>query len=387
MVKDGILVLMERGPKPKPMPPPVAADDFPAEAVARLPAETVRGMNAKTGAELWRRSFPCECRGATWYWGPCATPVGVRDRVVCQFLDGKLRCLDLKTGNPLWERDLAADFGMTRDGSQPIYQACSSPLVAGGQVVVMVCTKVVGLLALAVADGKEVWRTPGFANYGSSTGFMRMGDAEVVIAVPSDLDRKLFQNGDVLGFHAGTGRLLWRGTANKSYYNGPPPIANEGVVMVEGGDGDGPTFAFRPPESGRGEAAVLWKDPGHQVRFSNYLVYRGLVFGQGFPAHGGPVKLYCIDAKQGKLYWERKLQGARETHHSMFASDGKVLQLHENGAISMFDASRRDGYRELARAQVVAQREMVWSFPAMVRGLLYLRTNSEVVCLDLRARR
>ncbi|MGA2068149.1 MAG: PQQ-binding-like beta-propeller repeat protein [Thermoguttaceae bacterium] len=387
IVKNDILVLMERGPRPEPMPGPAATSDAETNSVAKLPEETVRGMDAKTGAELWRRSYPCEFAGGNWYWGPCATPTGVKDRVVCQFIDGKLRCFALKTGNVLWERDLAADFGMTRDGSQAIYQACSSPLIAGDQVVVMVCTQVIGLLSLSIADGKEVWRTAPFANYGSSTGFARMGHTNVVIAVPSDVDRRLFKNGDVLGFHALTGRLLWHAAADKNYYNCPPPIANEDILIVEGGGGDGPTFAFRPPESGEGTATILWKDPQHQVRFSNYLIYRGLVFGQGYPAHGGPVKRYCIDSKDGKLCWERKLTGTRETHHSMFASDGKVLQLHENGELSMFDAAVRDGYRELARARVVAQKKMVWSFPALVRGSLYVRTDSEVVCLDLTEKR
>jgi outer membrane protein assembly factor BamB len=310
--------------------------------------------------------------------------VTVKDRAICQFLDGHLRCFELKTGKVLWEKDLAAEFGMTQKGAEPMFQACSSPLLAGDQVIVMVCTDTIGLLSLNVADGKEVWRTPSFGNYGSSLGFMKMGETNVAIAVPSYVDRKQFKDGDVLGYNALNGELVWNGNAGKSYYNTPPPIANDGLLAVEGGGGDGPTLLFSVPSGGGAKAEVLWKDENHLARWSNYLIYHGAVFGQGFHAHGPKkdigIRLFCNDAKAGTNFWHTE---AKERHHSMIGSDNKIIQLHENGELSMFDATVRDGYKELARARVVAQKGGVWSFPALAQGRLYVRTDSELVCLDL----
>ena len=385
MIRDGVLVLMERGPKPKNTSAAASTNSAAANAAPRLPDESVRGFDAATGRELWRTNYPCDtpAEGHNYYWGSCATPAGVTGRAVCQFLDGKVRCLALKSGELLWETDMAAEYGMTKKGGETIFQACSSPLVAGDLVIVEVCAGEVGLVALRAADGKEAWRTPVFSNYGSSTGSMKIGDRQVVIAMPCYVDRKLFKGGDVLGFDAQSGELVWWGNAEKSYYNAPAPIANEGIVVVEGGSGDGPTYAFAPPATGAGPATNLWRDADHLARFSNYLVYRGLVFGQGFHAHPRPAigkRLFCLDASTGAAQWD---QPVKEQHHSMIGSDGKVLQFHENGELSLFDADARAGYRELARARVVAQTGKTWSFPALVRGKFYVRTDGELVCLDL----
>ena len=72
----------------------------------------------------------------------------------------------------------------------------------------------------------------------------------------------------------------------------------------------------------------------------------------------------------------------KETHHTMLGSDGKVIQLHENGELSLFSADRAEAYQELARAKVTGK---TWSVPALVRGKLYVRSDTELVCLDLRA--
>ena len=387
MVKDGMVVIMERGPKPEGKLKVASTDDVGTNAVPKLPGETVRVLNAKNGVELWRsNTFPCEAMDPdSYYWGSCATPAGVQDRVVCQFLDGNVRCFELKTGKLLWTRDLNAEFGMTKKGYHPPYQACSSPLVAGEQVVFMVCTGKIGLLSLSVADGQEVWHTPPFDNYGSSTGFTKMGDTNIVIAVSCKANSKLFGDGSVLGFNALNGKLLWCGNAGNNGYNAPEPIANEGILVVEGGGGDGPTVAFSLPAAGDSKALELWKDNDHLARFSNYLVYRGLVFGEGYTAHGSKAgtRLFCDEARSGKNLWFDRVN---ERHHSLIGSDGKVFQLHENGELAVFDASVSDGYKELARARVVQQKKGVWSFPALVNGRLYVRTDSEVVCLDLTAK-
>jgi len=391
MVKDGVLVLMEREARKKPAPP-AAGDPAAAPADApKLPDEVIRGIDARTGEEIWRSSYPCERKISPYgTWGPCATPAGAKDKVVCLCINGMLRCLELKTGRLVWEKDLAEGCQLTRKGAHCEYQSCTSPLAVGDLVILELCSGEVGLAAFNLANGREVWRTPDFGNYGSSTGFMMMGETPVVIAMGIGGNRRAFKGGDVMGFNALNGQLLWYGKAGKNYYNTPPPIASEGLVVLEGGGGGGPTFAFRPPPSGEGEAPVLWKDPDHQVRFANYLIYRGLVFGQGYNNHNGPKKLYCIDPKDGTVLWEREPNPAGDAHQMMIGSDGKVIQLHENGELSMFDADARGGYKELARARVFPEaprgRSKVWAFPALVRGKLYARSDTELVCVDLAAK-
>jgi len=367
IIKDGVLVLMERaGNRRKP-----------------VKEEVIRGLNAATGEELWRRSYPCDFKGNQYVYGPAASPAAVGDKVVCLSINGRLRCLELATGKDVWEKDLVAAYGIMKSGGHSIYDSASSPLVVG-EMVILWCSGSAGLVGLRVADGKELWKTPAFSNYGSSTGFMWQGKTPVVIAVPSKLNRKQFDGGDVLGFDARDGRLLWTGRAGKAYYNTPCPIAANGMLFVEGGSGDGPTYAFTPPQPGpgTGRAVEAWKDADHQVRFSNYLCYRGLLFGQGWRAHGGPKKSWCAEPATGKLHWETRIT-EKYQYQWMIGSDGKIIQFYDRGELVLLDADARGGRKELARAKVS---DRTWSHPAVCGGRIYIRTNTQVKCLLLARR-
>jgi outer membrane protein assembly factor BamB len=373
MIRDGILVLMDRQPAPK--------KKQGEEPPATLPDEVTHGLDAATGKELWKNSYPCDRPANARYntYGPAATPASVDGKVVCMGIAGVLRCLELKTGKLIWEKNLATEFSISAAKTEHgEYNVCASPLLAGGLVIQEICSGGVGLVAYQLADGKEAWRTPLFGNYGSSPTFMWQNQTPVVITVACARVDAL--KGDLYGFNAASGEQLWHAIAGKSYYNTPFPIYNEGLLVVEGGGGDGPTMAFTIPENIKAPAPVAWKDADHNVRFSNYLIYRGLVFGQGYFGHPkkDDHKMYCLDAKTGAMIWERP---HKEAHQWMLGCDGKVIQLHENGELSLFDAvDARKEYHEYARAQVI---DHTWSFPALTGGKLYLRSDTQCICLDL----
>lgn len=361
IVRNGLMILMDR-PSKKEQPD---GD------------ESITALDALTGRHIWRNDYPCTFKGDQYIYGPSATPAASADKVVCLLDTGKLLCLELKTGKQVWEKDLETDFDLTKRGGHDIYNLSSSPLIVDDLVIVQVCAGGVGLLALKLSDGSEVWRTGAMANYGSSTGFMMLGDVPCVIVMPTARP-KGFQ-GDVLGLNARTGEPLWYASAGKSYYNTPSPIAAEGRVFVEGGSGDGPTMSFQPPEDDSAKAKLLWKDE-HMVRFSNYMGYRGLVFGQGFTGHPSPAgaRMWCANPRDGTILWDRK---STQEHQWLIGSDGKVFQFHDKGELSMFDAAAREGYKELGRAKVI---DHTWAFPALAGGRMYIRSNTQLICLDLR---
>ncbi len=361
VVSNGVVVLMERH------------KDAPEN-------EWTRAFDGKTGRELWKTSVP-----VTWKaprgdsWGPAATPAIAQGKVLCLGIEGKLRCLELSSGKVVWEKDLKKDYKVTQEENQD-YGFVISPLVVGDLGVVQVCAKGsgVGLVAWQLADGKEAWRTPHFPNYCSSPGFLQAGDVPVVIVCATGRTAGL-KNGDLFGFDGRTGALLWSLSTGKSYYNCPTPTAGDGMVILEGGGGDGPTVGVKLADPARGPATVAWNDPKHLVRFSSYLCYKGLVFGHGYPAHGGRHLLFCIDPKDGSVLWDAE---DKDIHQWLLGSDGKVLQLRETGELIVFDSDARKGYRVLARAKVS---DKTWAYPALADGRLYVRSDTQLVCLDLSA--
>ena len=355
VVANGVLVLMERNGE-------------------NGPEEITRGIDPKTGREIWKTSIPCTWHAREYTFGPVSTPVIAKDRVVCLGIGGKLRCQALTTGKVFWEKDLVRDI----IGNWRNWGFICSPLVVGNRVILAVCVQAwgKGLVAWELSDGKEAWSTPYFQSYGGSPGVMTVAGKPVVVA---SAEAGIRGAGNLVGFDAGDGKIVWSASLpGNSNCNIPTPlfVADLGMVFV-GINGDGPTFGVKLPPSGQGKAEVAWQDPDHVAYFSNYLYYGGLLFGHGYKAHGSPPKFYCLDPKTGTTLWD---QNTKDEQRCLLGSDGKVIELHDNGDLVLSDANARGGYRQLSRAKVI---DKTWCYPAFCQGKLFIRSNTRLICLDL----
>ncbi len=64
------------------------------------------------------------------------------------------------------------------------------------------------------------------------------------------------------------------------------------------------------------------------------------------------------------------------------AGGGRVLIVTSEGRVLLVDAAA-GAYTLISRLDLFEEAEM-WSHPALVKGRLYIRTNAEIVCLQLR---
>ena len=359
VVANGILVLMERN-RDKSQPKGFA------------PEETARGLDAATGRELWRTNNPCDWKApGGWCWGPASTPAIGENKVVCLGVQGSLRCLELTTGKVVWEKDLVTDMPIKPQDLH--WGFVTSPLIVGDLVIVQVFPGAGRMVAWRLANGEEVWRTPDYGNYGvDSPAFMMSGDIPVVIG--SGL-----RKGKLFGLDARNGEMVWSAKTG-----GGAPVAAEGIIYAsyDGNDGMG-MCAVKPPGPDANVAEAVWQHPDkHGVGFSVPLCYKGLVFGHGcYAHHPDPHWFFCADAKDGSLLWEPTNDKAR--HWWFLGSDGKVINLRDSGELLLLDADARSGVRELARAKVI---DRTWSCPALANGRLYIRSDTQLVCLDLAAK-
>ncbi len=127
--------------------------------------EVVECLNAANGAALWKFAYATEFaddfgKGN----GPRSTPVIIGQKVVTLGADGVLTCLDLDSGRSLWSKHLLKEYRVP-----PSYFGIgTSPVVDDGLVLLNVGAKNAGIIAFALADGKEVWKaTSDGASYSS----------------------------------------------------------------------------------------------------------------------------------------------------------------------------------------------------------------------------
>ena len=89
--------------------------------------------------------------------------------------------------------------------------------------------------------------------------------------------------------------------------------------------------------------------------------------------------LKCIEAATGDEMWSHPRDLGKG---SLIRVGDLLIALGEEGKLVLAEATPRQ-YNELAKTQVMRGR--CWTPPTLAHGRLYLRNQTELVCLDVRA--
>src|SRR5207247_1627683 len=90
-------------------------------------------LHPETGDAYWDFKYPTHFEDRFGYNnGPRASPVIDGDRVYVYGAEGKLFCLELRTGRAVWRRDLAEEFRVPQD----FFGTSTTPLVLGDRLVI-----------------------------------------------------------------------------------------------------------------------------------------------------------------------------------------------------------------------------------------------------------
>jgi outer membrane protein assembly factor BamB len=132
--------------------------------------DVVRCLDAATGKELWKSSYPCPPRGRhhlgdeKFYTGPIATPEWDASTGFLYTLsnDGDLVCWDTRQdGRKVWGRNLTSDYAVEMrphvGAERRDYGYITSPLVHGDEVIVQVGSKEGTVMAFAKKTGDRTW--------------------------------------------------------------------------------------------------------------------------------------------------------------------------------------------------------------------------------------
>jgi hypothetical protein len=130
---------------------------------------------------------------------------------------------------------------------------------------------------------------------------------------------------------------------------------------------------------GTQDLKVIWSnDTSLSCHYATPVHRAGFLYGlHGRHDFPGGTELRCVEWATGKVRWSKPgLNGA----NVMVAGDS-LLVLTEKGELIRAEA-KPDGYRELARAQILGSG--VRAYPALAHGRFYARDKRQLVCIDLR---
>jgi outer membrane protein assembly factor BamB len=176
--------------------------------------------------------------------------------------------------------------------------------------------------------------------------------------------------------------MLWRYPYETDYdCNIATPIAVDGKVFISSGENHGSVLLKLTPKGEKFAVEEVWSSQGTQsvlrCEWQTPILLDGKLYGLDNVGSAGPVThLACVDAATGQRLWQQ----ARFGKSNLIAADGKLFFSTMAGELVVVRASP-SAYEEIGRQQTLGPTRQA---PSLSGGLVYLRDEKEIVCLDVR---
>lgn len=343
---------------------PIALDDRVIIFHREGDNETLLSLDPVTGDEQWRFRYPSTYRDDFGFDnGPRSTPTADRGQLYSYGAEGRLHCLEVQTGKPIWNVDTQHEFGAPKG----FFGIACSPLVIGDAVLVNIgSSRNAGIVAFNRLTGTTLWTASrDEASYSSPVAATLKGIESAVF----------FDRAGLKVVHPKTGNISatypWRPRINASVNAASPLVFNEQVFLTTSYN----TGAVVLDLAG-GQARKVWSsDEALSCHYGTPVRLHDKLFGfHGRQERGA--QLHCVDWSTGKVLWRT----SKVRIGTITLVGQKLLILQETGELTLAQASAQ-AYQELDRAQILPSG--VRAFPAIAGGILYARSPSRLVAYQV----
>jgi outer membrane protein assembly factor BamB len=378
--------------------------------------EIVQAMDAANGKSLWEHRYPSKFQDPFGYNnGPRCSPLLTPERCYTYGAEGVLLCLDIKTGKQMWRRDTQKEFEVP----EAFFGVGSSPVLEGGKLIVQVGAQLnSAVVAFDAMSGKTLWENVGEKTW---TGVLMKGwPGEPFVkwntAHPA-FDKQASYCTPVLATIHGQRHVLvvtrqglvslepetgahrfsfWFRAAQDSSVNAMTPVVFGEHILISSAYFRNGSVLLRVLPDGKNVEEV-WRSTALEMHWSQPNLVDGFLY--GFSGRNEPDAVFrCVEFLTGKIRWERK-EGFPNGGHaklrpdqkppdvfgrgSGIVADGKIIVLGECGLLGMFKPNA-EKLEEICRWQVPGLTYPCWAGPVLANGILYLRSEDRLVCLDIK---
>jgi outer membrane protein assembly factor BamB len=358
----------------------------------------LRCLKSETGELLWTFEYASDYEDYFGYNnGPRCSPVVDGERVYIYGAEGMLHCVHALTGALIWKVDTKAEFGVV----QNFFGVGSTPVVEGDLLIAQVGGSPPG-------EG----RAPTLRQRGNGTGIVafdkKTGKVRYRITnelasyagpVLATLEGRrwcfVFARGGLVGFDPTNGQvdfqIPWRARALESVNASNPVVVGQQVFISET---YGPGSALIEVSSGKPHA--VWadserrRDKAMQLHWMTPIHVNGTLYGSS-GRHPDEAELRAIEFATGRVLWNQP----GLTRSSLLLIDGCLICLSETGEVRLLNVNP-EKYDELSRLDFVWKgkpeeriplktllKPPCWAAPIVSHGLLYLRGDDRLICLEL----
>ena len=314
-------------------------------------------LREDNGKEVWRHTYPCKGKN---YPGPRATPCvvdGAPPTVYTLSRDGHIFALNAKTGEVIWQRNAAEEFG----AKFPTWGIAGSPVVEDGVLLLNVASYGV---ALDPKTGKTIWKSPPAIGGYSTPVVATIGGVKTVV---------VFGEVDVFGVDFKTGKKRFSYPWKTKYHiNAADPIVKGNLLFISSGYERGCTLL----DVSGSKPVPVWENKELKNQFSTSILQGDYLYGVDGNNKRG--QMACINITTGKLAWRENIKFG-----SLIAVEDELVYFNERGSLYVVKATPSK-YTQVAEANGLLK-NTCWTPPVLCRGALYLRNDrGSLISLDVK---
>ena len=365
-------------------------------------------LNAETGKELWQYEHSTDYADYFNYNnGPRCSPVIDGNRVYAYGVEGMLTCVTADEGKLVWQVDTKKDFGVV----QNFFGVGSTPVIEGDLLIVMVGGSPAWAQALGAGQLDRVEGDgSGIVAFDKYTGKVKYKFSDELASYASLKLATIngrrwcfaFCRGGLIGFEPKTGKLdfeyPWRAKILECVNASVPVVVGDEVFISET---YGPGSSLLKVSPGKSE--IVWKDDDRRrkkammTHWNTPVYHDGYLYGSS-GRHEYDAELRCIEWKTGKVMWSEK----GLTRCSLLYVDGHFICQTEEGPLIVLKANP-EKYEPVSEIELAVPavagpaigpapgvapaskllKNPCWAAPVLSHGLLYVRGNDKLVCLEL----
>jgi outer membrane protein assembly factor BamB len=324
-------------------------------------------LDRNTGKLLWQQvakiAAPHEGYHPTYGSFASNSPVTDGKHVVAFFGSRGVYCYDMD-GKKIWEKDFGIQLQMFMTFGEGAW-----PVIEGSKLLLLFDNEVNSfLVALDLATGKELWRTPrpdGNTNWSGPVVITYEGKKQVIVSATKK----------VHSYDLETGKPIWE-VAGLGQNTIPAPVAADGMVFVMSGYRNGNLMAVKLGRQGdlTGTDAIVWQNQRGNSYTASPVLHDGKLY---FVTDSG--MLSCFDAKTGKaFYQQQRLPKPYNFKASPVGVNGKLYLATEEGDVVIVKMG--ETYEALATNTLEGQ--MFIGTPAIADGEIFLRGQNTLFCIQ-----
>lgn len=331
-------------------------------------------IDLQTGEQLWQQDVkaslpedPYSGIGVTAHGYASHTPVSDGTNVYAFFGKSGVHAFDM-SGKPLWQAEVGKESDPTKWGSS------SSPIIFNDVVIVTASAESQAIIGFDKTTGQELWRQ-------EAKGLDGMWGTPTLVKIDeSRTDLVMCVAKELWGLDPANGELRWYADATGAQQAYSSVILDGKRVYAFTGRGGG-SIALDAGGSGDiSDSNTVWTGSetasfGSPVRHESklYVVSRGV--------------LTVVDAKTGDRLQQLRLKGVKKTggrfgsldYPSPIVVGDRLFYLNGSGQMYVFDLD--DELQQLAVNEVTAEKETFWGTPAVSDGRMVLRSEKHLYCI------